>query len=130
MLLVDNILYMAADTSVKPKKEISELVDFVEKATIIDIKSILNKVSGLLEQGLDPRDSIKIYSSVALRADKLADKIYQKALKGGSTLEELDLEEYRTMNDIARECRQAVRDVVLNNRLISFFEASLKKPLS
>jgi len=93
--------------------KVAQLTDLVEKSTIKDIILILNRATEMFSKGeILSKKYIEILLRVAKKAEKLATTIYNKTHNSGSP-SNLDLEEYRTLLDIARECRDAVREIVL-----------------
>jgi hypothetical protein len=90
-----------------------DLVDSIETITLKDITDILNRATELLTLN---KINLPIYLEVliktAYRCDQMARDIYSKEHEG-SLSQRADLEEYRSLLDIARECRDAARNVVM-----------------
>ncbi len=102
---------------VKPG-EVERIVNLVEQSSIKDINSILNRATEMFSKAqIKHDDYLEILTRIAKRADTLAQKIYEKT-HSGDIPQTLDLEEYRTLYDIARECRDGVREITINKNLI------------
>jgi hypothetical protein len=96
--------------------EVAKLLDSVEKLSIKDITSILNKATEMFSKGDVSTDRYnEILINIAKKAEGIASDIYHKT-HTAEKINNLDLAEYRTLLDISRECRDGVRDVELNRR--------------
>jgi len=93
--------------------DVSVLLNYVEASGIEDISSILNQATERFSNGeINLRQYKEILMSIAKRTDKLAKEIYQKQETDQNT-RLIDIEEYRTLLDISRECRDGLRQIVL-----------------
>lgn len=98
----------------KQMEELARITNLVEKASIKDINSILNRTAEMFAKNdIDTDAYLEILINIARRADTLAQQIYTKVHSGSAPLA-LDIEEYRTLYDISRECRDGVREIMVS----------------
>lgn len=95
------------------KDDLSSLLNLVETAGINEITSLLNQATEKLSDGkYTLREYKVVLINVAKKADKLAKEIYAKK-NSDPNFNKVDIEEYRTLLDIARDCREGLREVIL-----------------
>ena len=93
--------------------KVAKLLDSVEKLSIKDITSVLNRSTEMFSKSeLSAKRYNEILIHIAKKAEGVASDIYHKT-RTSEEPSSLDLEEYRTLLDISRECRDGVREVTL-----------------